>query len=104
MTRQIPALLAVAIGSFALSACAMPPTTVPPAAVPPTAEGCDAGAVQRYVGRMADAATVEAARRDAGARSARTLSPGQIVTMEYRGDRLNLHIDESRRITRIACG
>lgn len=99
MTRPTPALLACALVPLALSACATPPP-----AMPPTAEDCDAGAVQRYVGRTADATTVEAARRDAGARSARTLSPGQVVTMEYRGDRLNLHVDDSRRITRIACG
>lgn len=80
-----------------LAACATPP---PPAA----AEGCDAAAAQRHVGRIADADTVEAARHDAGAAVARTLAPGQVVTMEYRSERLNLHIDGSRRITRVACG
>ena len=99
MPLMKPLLLGCALVPLALTACAMPPS-----AVPPTAEGCDAGAAQRYVGRSADATTIEAARRDAGARTARTLSPGQVVTMEYRGDRLNLHIDDARRITRIACG
>ena len=93
--------LPFALMPLALAACVTPPAEAPPSL--PKAAGCDAAAVQRYVGRIADAAIVEAARREAGAAIARTLSPGQMVTMEYRGDRLNLHIDDQRRITRVAC-
>ena len=97
--------------SIVLTACFAPllaacvaPTPAPGSPLPPpTAEGCNAAAVQHYVGRTADAATVEAARREAGAAIARTLAPDQMVTMEYRGDRLNLHIDGKRRITRVGC-
>ena len=99
MKPRIPSQIAFTLAALAMAACAMPPE-----APPPTAEGCDAGAAQRHVGRVADAPTIDAARRDAGAATARTLSPGQVVTMEYRGDRLNLHVDGARRITRVACG
>lgn len=97
--RSAAVLAAGALLPLALTACVTP--VEPPIA--PLPEGCDAAAAQRYVGRIADAATVEAARRDAGAAIVRTLAPGQIVTMEYRGDRLNLHIDGKRRITRVGC-
>jgi hypothetical protein len=47
---------------------------------------------------------IEAARKDAGADSARTLKPGQMVTMEYLAGRLNLYLDANDKIERIACG
>jgi len=65
---------------------------------------CNADAASGYVGKTATAENVEAARKAAGADMARTLSPGQVVTMEYRDGRLNLHIDDARTITRITCG
>lgn len=88
-------LLAPAVLSIA--ACATP--------LPPSASGrCDADAASDFVGRSATADNVEAARDAAGADMVRTLSPGQVVTMEYREGRLNLHIDAGRTITRITCG
>ena len=94
--------LPFALMPLALAACVTPPVEAPPASSP-NADGCDAAAAERYIGRIADADTIDAARRDAGAAIARTLSPGQIVTLEYRGDRLNLHVDGKRRITRVGC-
>ena len=52
----------------------------------------------------ASAEMVEAARKDAGADRVRTLRPGQAVTMEYLAGRLNLYLDASGNIERIACG
>jgi len=83
--------------ALSLAACATP-------VAPPMAGRCDADAASAYVGRSASADNVEAARKAAGADMARTLSPGQVVTMEYREGRLNLHIDGGRTITRITCG
>ena len=94
--RLLPLLPAVL-----LAACATAQPKPEPAA--PHSQ-CDAESVQSYVGKAADAATMEAARKQAGAGIARILKPGQVVTMEYRIDRLNLHADDKGRITRIACG
>lgn len=98
-------LAAGALPTLLLAACTTPPPAEPaPEPTPVAGEGCDARGAQRHVGHVADAATVEAARVEAGARSTRTIAPGQMVTMDYRGDRLNLHVDGSRRITRLTCG
>lgn len=92
--RAFP-VLPLLVSALALSACATPP---------PTAHQCNAEAAGRYVGKAASADNVEGARQAAGADVVRTLSPGQVVTMEYREGRLNLHIDAARTISRITCG
>lgn len=86
----LPALLS-------LAACATP-------AAPPMAGQCNADAASGYVGKTADATTVEAARKAAGAERARALKPGQMVTMEYLEGRLNVYLDANNKIERIGCG
>lgn len=83
-----------------LAACASQPA--PPA--PPLAMACDAAPAQRFVGQPATAANVEAARQAAGARTVRSLKPGQPMTMDYRGDRLNVLQDAAGKIDKISCG
>jgi len=68
------------------------------------ANQCNADAANAYLGKAADAATIEAARQAAGAERVRTIKPGQMVTMEYLEGRLNLYLDANGRIERIACG
>jgi uncharacterized lipoprotein YmbA len=85
------------VSTASLAACATPE--------PPTMKHqCNADAASGYIGKTASADNVEGARKAAGADVARTLSPGQVVTMEYRDGRLNLHVDAARTITRITCG
>ena len=83
-----------------LAAC----TTTEPTPPPPVASGCDADAARGVVGEVATADVVERARRAAGAQIARTLKPGQMVTMEYHGSRLNIDVDAGNRITNVRCG
>lgn len=89
--------------------------TMPPAAgaaddaLQPAAPGgmndpCDASAVQSLIGQEATEEVVEQARTDAGAETARTLRPGQAVTMEFREGRLNVDVDENGTITSLRCG
>ncbi|MBN8716225.1 I78 family peptidase inhibitor [Thermomonas sp.] len=85
-----------------LAACASQPAPPPPA--PPLAMACDAAPAQRFVGQPATAANVEAARQAAGARTVRSLKPGQPMTMDYRGDRLNVLQDAAGKIDKISCG
>ena len=65
---------------------------------------CDAEAARPYVGREASEDVVEAARQAAGAQVVRTLSPGQMVTMEYHFSRLTLDVDEDNVIVGVRCG
>lgn len=83
---------------------APPAGTTPPPAEPPAMATCDADAASGFIGQAATAGVVEQARVAAGAAVARTLSPGEVVTMEFRGDRLNLMVDEANVVTGVRCG
>ncbi|PHX37462.1 hypothetical protein AO263_14140 [Pseudomonas sp. NZIPFR-PS5] len=65
---------------------------------------CDAAAVQFAVGKPASAALLDQAKAKAGAQTARVLGPNDIVTLEYRSDRLNLNTDDSGKVSRVNCG
>lgn len=120
--------LSVTILMLSLGACAptndpmpeTPPTAdapppamsspMPPEATPrmPPADGigsdCNADAAQSMVGKTATAQVMEQAKAAAGAGMVRTLKPDQMVTMEFRGDRLNLDVDADNVITAVRCG
>ena len=65
---------------------------------------CNAEPVQSYVGKSASDANLQAAFKASGAKSMRSIKPGQAVTMDYREDRVNVHQDASGNIERISCG
>ena len=83
-----------------LTGCA-PPNREPPVH---GAGSCDAARAQALVGQAATAELAGRARDLAGARIVRWLQPGMMVTMEFRGDRLNIEIDESGTVKSIRCG
>jgi len=91
---MLPALLG-------LAACASQP-----AADETVASGgtCNAEPAQSYVGKPASDANVQAAFKASGAKTMRSIKPGQAVTMDYREDRVNIHQDASGHIERITCG
>lgn len=90
------------IAALALAGCSTePPQSTPP---PPVEGSCNPAPAHHLIGRSASAALAEEARRLTGARTWRWLRPGQIVTMEYRADRLNLHLDAGDKVERIGCG
>lgn len=101
--KRILSILALGLTSAACSTIGGPPPRPHPVP-PPHGGACDAGPAQRLIGREATPATARHARRLSGARVVRYLRPGQIVTMEYRADRLNLHENARRRVARINCG
>jgi hypothetical protein len=76
-----------------------------PAAKPADpAQGCTSSAVEHLKGKAATAELLEQARQQAGASTARILTPNSVVTLEYNGQRLNLNVDDQRVITRVSCG
>ena len=91
-----------------LSACSNPPAetaTQPPAT--PTAQEtavCNADKVQWAVGQTADAALLERAKKASGSSTARILTPGSVVTMEYNHQRLNLKVDKDNKVEAAYCG
>lgn len=101
--------IALAVGALAvvaLGACASqanPPQMSRP--LPPEELTCNADAAKAAaLGKAASADVVERARTDAGARNARVLKPGQMVTMEYQEGRLNIDVDDHNVITNLRCG
>lgn len=82
-----------------------PPAPAPiGASTAPVGSTCDAQGAQWAVGRSSTAKVVEEARVRAGARMARILRPGQAVTMEFDGERLNLQVDGAGKVTAARCG
>lgn len=97
-------LLAAALLT-ATAACAPTPGAAPDQpARPPSAAMCDAAKAQFAVGESYSDALAERARTAAGAASVRRLVPGQVVTMEYNGTRLNLDTDAAGKVTSARCG
>jgi hypothetical protein len=67
-------------------------------------DSCKADAAQGFVGRNANEAVVKDAVRASGAKTARVIPHNGMVTMDYRGDRLNIQLDEQGKIVAITCG
>ena len=65
---------------------------------------CNAARVQTMVGQVATQALGTEAVRASGARTLRWITPGSAHTMDYRTDRLNIHLDAQNRVTRLNCG
>ena len=111
---KMPALAACA--ALSLAACSSSPATdgsassaTPPAAAatttpPMLSQSCKADPAQQFVGKTATAEVVEQARVASGAKTARVLTPGMVVTMEYSGDRLNLHVGTDNVVGSVNCG
>ena len=93
------------LGPFAQEP-APPPAMDEPA--PPTPEeppmDCKLDTLGWTKGQLADEALVAKAKAEAGAERVRVIKPGMAVTMDYRGDRLNIDVDADNRVTRVHCG
>ncbi|HEY0333786.1 MAG TPA: I78 family peptidase inhibitor [Stenotrophomonas sp.] len=71
---------------------------------PPPIGSCDASQLQSLVGQKVTETLTEQARQDAHATSVRVLEPGQMVTMEFNGERLTLDVDAQHVVTAARCG
>lgn len=70
----------------------------------PVGGTCRAEGARMVVGKSASAQVVEQARVAAGARMARVLHPGQVITKEFDGERLNLEVDAKGVVLAVRCG
>lgn len=87
-----------ALGLLTLAACASPGSDGAGGGT------CNPAGAQFAVGSSYDADLAERARQASGSRLVRRLSPGQVVTMEFSAQRLNLVTDAGGRITEARCG
>lgn len=65
---------------------------------------CEASGADFSIGKQGSAQLLEQARTSSGSQSARILKPSDVVTLEYRSDRLNLNVDDKGMVTRVNCG
>jgi hypothetical protein len=87
------------IAALALGACA-----ATDAATEQGMTECNAEPAQFAVGQAYNDALAAKAREAAGATAVRRLAPGQMVTMEFRADRLNLETDDKGVVIAVRCG
>lgn len=70
----------------------------------PPIGNCDATQVQSLVGQAYTDALGSQAQQDASAKSLRVLRPGDMTTMEFVGERLNVEVDEKDVVSGLRCG
>lgn len=92
-------------GALLMAGC----TNVPPGdeGVPTRSDPaytCNAEGLDDLVGRPASQELGGEALRRSGSKTLRWIRPGDMVTMDYREDRLNIHLDEANRVERFRCG
>lgn len=99
--------LCLILGATLLAAGCSSTAEKPTSAATPsgsTPDSCTSSAVEHFKGKTATPELLEQARQQAGASTARILTPDSVVTLEYNGQRLNLNVDDQRVITRVSCG
>lgn len=85
-----------------LAACAPGQTGAEPA--PPADDECGAGKLGAFLNLAGSADVLARLRTAAGHDRIRVIHPGDVVTMDYRADRLNVELGEDGRIQRLRCG
>ncbi|WP_460415755.1 I78 family peptidase inhibitor [Pseudomonas sp. microsymbiont 2] len=65
---------------------------------------CEASGADFTIGKPASPALLEQARKASGSQMARILTPHDVITLEYRSERLNLNVDDKGVVTRVNCG
>ena len=82
------------------AACAAAPLPAPERG---SGRTCSDQGLQQLVGREANAQLAAEAKRRSGAATVRWLQPDEIVTMEFRADRLSINVAHGR-VTGLRCG
>ena len=101
MDRIIASSALVAATFLGLAACA---SQMPPPPNVPIETQCVAGAGAWAIGRAPTDQVVEQIRIDTRSNSVRVIHPGDVVTMDYRGDRVNIKVNERNAIVGVSCG
>ncbi|MBX8528482.1 hypothetical protein K5D32_02340 [Pseudomonas cichorii] len=107
MPRKFATLGFVALAAL-MAGCSSTPGSSPETAQAPASHAghgrCDAAQAQSAVGQQASAALLAQVRTQSGSNEARILGPNDMVTLEYRSDRVNINADASGKVIRVNCG
>ena len=91
----------VCAATLALSACSSVDLNEPPETQPGV---CNAEKASHVTGRRISNALEQEAKRASGATMIRVIRPGQMVTKDYRIERLNLQLNDHDTVIRAYCG
>ena len=86
-----------------LAACSTAPAQPPVHGETPGHE-CQSAGLERFAGQPATSEIGAEILRVSKAASIRWVQPGQMVTMEFRADRVTVHLAAGNRIERVNCG
>lgn len=98
--------LAFVAPAMALVACApVAPVEAPPAETHPVGDGtCNNAPLAQFAGRARSEALGAEILRVSGARSIQWIGHGQMVTMEYRADRVRVQLTKAGTVEAARCG
>jgi len=65
---------------------------------------CRSEGLDAFVGQAATAELGSEVLAKSGAKVLRWVQPGQIVTMEFRADRVNVKLDSENKVAAVTCG
>ena len=99
---MIPLLIALLLGGPTLAEKTN--TARPALATPPAMEGCDVTDAKELIGQNYDEALAKRAKDMTGTATVRVKRPGEMVTMDYREDRLTLELDAAGKVVSARCG
>ncbi|RIX31699.1 peptidase inhibitor I78 [Sphingomonas edaphi] len=94
--------LMIALGMVPLSACMTTPSGHPGTGEPVMA--CNNEALEQFVGQPASQELGGRMLAASGARMIRWVPKGGVVTMDFRGDRLTIGLDDANRVETARCG
>lgn len=95
-------LMIASTAMLGIAACApLPAPSTPP---PGGTLQCVAGPGAWAVGKPVTDGLVAKVQADTHSRAVRVIRPGQAVTMDFRGDRVNVMLDGQDRVERVSCG
>ena len=91
---------AILFAPLLFAACA----TTPAGPVADPGQTCRGEALAQFVGQPASQGLGARMLRESGAKTLRWVAKGIMVTMDFRGDRLTVALDEANRVERANCG
>jgi hypothetical protein len=86
-----------------LAACSTAPAQ-PPAHGETAGHECQSAGLERFAGQSATTEVGAEILRVSKAATIRWVQPGQMVTMEFRADRVTVHVGPGNKIERVNCG
>lgn len=91
------------LAASALGACAAAPAATPVHGVTP-GQKCQTEGTDRFIGQAGTSETGAAIKQASHAAVLRWAPPGVMLTMDFREDRVTVHLDEANKVTAIKCG